>query len=127
MVQSLSRLSVTDNSGAKQLMVIRVLGRTKGGTHQRYAAVGELVVGSVKSAIPNSNYKKGDVVAAVVVRTKKAIRRKDGSYIKFDDNAVVIVDKEKKDPKATRIFGPVARELREKGFSKIISLAQEVL
>lgn len=127
MVQSLSRLSVADNSGAKELMVIRVLGRTKGGTQQRYATVGELVVCSVKTAIPNSNYKKGDVVSVVIVRTKKEIRRNDGSYIRFDDNAGVIVDKQKKDPKATRIFGPVARELREKGYTKIISLAQEVL
>jgi large subunit ribosomal protein L14 len=127
MIQKLSRLKVTDNSGAKEIMVIQVLGGKKGGTYQRFGQVGELVSASVKKALPNSAYKSGDVVHAVIVRTSKEIKRNDGSYIRFDDNAAVIIDKAKKDPKATRIFGPVARELRRKGFNKIISLAPEVL
>lgn len=127
MVQNLSRLKVTDNSGAKEIMVIRVLGRGKGNSFQKFATVGEIVKASVKKAIPNSNFAPGDVVDAVIVRTKKEIRRKDGSYIRFDDNAAVLIEKEKKGPKATRIFGPIARELKEKGFSKIVSLAEEVL
>ncbi|KXK26190.1 MAG: 50S ribosomal protein L14 [candidate division WS6 bacterium OLB20] len=127
MVQSLSRLTVADNSGAKELMVIQVLGAKHARNKQRYAKVGDIVSASVKKAIPNSNVVPGDVVHAVIVRTNKEFKRKDGSYIRFDDNAAVIIDKEKKDPKATRIFGPVARELREKGFMKIISLAPEVL
>ncbi|KXK10062.1 MAG: 50S ribosomal protein L14 [Candidatus Dojkabacteria bacterium] len=127
MVQSLSRLKVADNSGAKEIMVIQVLGRKKGGMYQRYAHVGDIVSASVKKALPNGNMTPGDVVHAVIVRTTKETRRKDGSYIRFDDNAAVIIDKDKKDPKATRIFGPVARELREKGFMKIVSLAPEVL
>ncbi|HRN86248.1 50S ribosomal protein L14 [Candidatus Dojkabacteria bacterium] len=127
MVQNLSRLTVTDNSGAKTIMVIRVMGRGKGNSFQRFASVGEMVKASVKKALPNSNYQQGDVVDAVVVRTTKEVKRKDGSYIRFDDNAAVIIDKAKKEPKATRIFGPVARELREKGYGKIVSLAQEVL
>ncbi len=127
MVQSLSRLKVADNTGAKEIMVIQILGRGKGGRYQKFATVGEIFSASVKDAIPNGNIKKGDVVYAVVVRTHKEIRRKDGSYIRFDDNAAVLIDKEKKDPKGSRIFGPVARELKEKGFNKIISLASEVL
>ncbi len=127
MVQNLSRLKVSDNSGAKEIMVIRVLGRGKGNSFQKFATVGEIIKASVKRALPNSNYSAGDVVDAVVVRTTKEVRRKDGSYIRFDDNAAVIIDKAKKEPKATRIFGPVARELKEKGFNKIVSLAQEVL
>ena len=107
-------------------MVIQVLGKGKGG-YQKFGTVGEMVSASVKDAIPNGNIKPGEVVYAVVIRTHKEIRRKDGSYIRFDDNAAVLIDKEKKDPKGTRIFGPVARELKEKGFTKIISLATEVL
>jgi len=127
MVQSLSRLKVADNSGAKEIMVIQVLGQKHARNRQRYAKVGDIVSASVKKAIPNSNIEPGEVIHAVIVRTSKEQKRKDGSYIRFDDNAAVIIDKEKKDPKATRIFGPVARELREKGFMKIISLAPEVL
>lgn len=127
MVQSLSRLKVADNSGAKIIMVIQVLGGKKGGKFQRFGRVGDIVSASVKQAIPNSNYAAGDKVHAVIVRTAKECRRKDGSYIRFDDNAAVIIDKEKKEPKATRIFGPIARELKEKGFTKIVSLAPEVL
>lgn len=127
MIQSLSRLKVADNSGAKELMVIQVLGRKKGGGHQRYAGVGEIVSASSKKVQPNSNFSQGDVVHAVIVRTKKEIKRKDGSLLRFDDNAAVVINKETKEPKATRIFGPVARELKEKGFQKIISLAPEVL
>lgn len=127
MVQSLSRLKVADNSGAREIMIIQVLGDKKGGGYRRYARVGDIVSASVKDAIPNGAIKKGDVLHAVVIRTKKEIRRLDGSYVRFDDNAAVIIDKAKKEPKATRIFGPVARELKEKGFTKIISLASEVL
>lgn len=127
MVQVQSRLKVSDNSGAKEIMVIRVMGSGKGNSFQKTATVGEIIKASVKKALPNSNYTAGDVVDAVVIRTSKEVRRKDGSYIRFDDNAAVIIDKAKKEPKATRIFGPVARELREKKFNKIISLAQEVL
>ncbi|MEI7578709.1 MAG: 50S ribosomal protein L14 [bacterium] len=127
MIQKLSRLKVADNSGAKEIMVIQVLGRKKGGMYQKKGTIGEIVSASVKKALPNSNYKAGDIVHAVVVRTHKELRRKDGSYIRFDDNAAVLIDKDKKDPKATRVFGPVARELKEKGFTKIISLAPEVL
>lgn len=127
MVQTLSRLKVTDNSGAKEIMVIQVLGGKKGGTFHRSGSMGQIVVASVKKAIPQSSLKPGDVVHAVIVRTKKEVKRYDGSYIRFDDNAAVIIDKEKKEPKATRIFGPIARELREKGFNKIVSLATEVL
>ena len=127
MVISLSRLIFSDINGAKEIMVIRVLGRGKGNSFQKFATVGEIVKASVKKAIPNSNYSAGDVVDAVVIRTTKEVRRNDGSYIRFDDNAAVIIDKVKKEPKATRIFGPVARVLREKKFTKIISLAQEVL
>ena len=122
MVQTETRLKVADNTGAKELLCIRVLG----GSVRRYAGVGDIIVASVKDATPGGVVKKGDVVKAVVVRTVKEVRRKDGSYIRFDDNAAVII-KEDKNPKGTRIFGPVARELREKQFMKIISLAPEVL
>ena len=122
MVQTETRLKVADNTGAKELLCIRVLG----GSVRRYAGVGDIIVASVKDATPGGVVKKGDVVKAVVVRTVKEVRRKDGSYIRFDDNAAVII-KEDKNPKGTRIFGPVARELREKQFMKIISLALEVL
>jgi large subunit ribosomal protein L14 len=122
MIQQESRLSVCDNSGAKEILCIRVLG----GTRRRYARVGDVIVATVKDASPTGNVKKKSVVRAVVVRTKHAIRRQDGSTIRFDDNAVVIVGDDKL-PKATRIFGPVPRELRELGYSKIVSLAPEVL
>ena len=122
MIQQETRLRVADNTGAKELLCIRVLG----GSGRRYASVGDIIVCSVKSATPGGVVKKGEVVKAVVVRTKKAMRRKDGSYIRFDQNAAVII-KDDKQPKGTRIFGPVARELREKKFMKILSLAPEVL
>ncbi|MFD0872485.1 50S ribosomal protein L14 [Chlamydia abortus] len=122
MIQQQSRLSVADNSGAKQLMCIRVLG----GTGRKFANIGDLIVCSVKEATPGGVVKKGDVVKAVIVRSKRGARRKDGSYITFDENAAVIV-KEDKSPRGTRIFGPVARELRDKDFMKIISLAPEVI
>ncbi|MFA4941098.1 MAG: 50S ribosomal protein L14 [Patescibacteria group bacterium] len=123
MIQVQTILKVADNSGAKKIMCIRVLG----GYKKRYAGVGEIITAAVKEATPHSAIKKGDVVKAVIVRTKKEIRRKDGTYLRFDDNACVIVDKEKKEPKGTRIFGPVAREVRRAGFFKIASLAPEVL
>ena len=122
MIQQESMLKVADNSGAKKALVIRVLG----GTRRRYAGLGDKVVVAVKDALPNGTVKKSDVAKAVVVRTVKETRRKDGSYIKFDENAVVIID-DKGEPKATRIFGPVARELREKRYMKIVSLAPEVI
>ena len=122
MIQEYSRLNVADNSGAKRIMCIRVLG----GTRKRYARIGDRIIVSVKDAIPGGNVKKGEVATAVVVRTKKEIRRKDGSYIRFDENAAVIISPEG-EPKGTRIFGPVARELREKQYMKIVSLAPEVL
>ena len=122
MVQQESRMSVADNSGAKEVLVIRVLG----GTGRRYASIGDKEVVSVKSAIPSGNAKKGSVSKAVVVRTRKEVRRRDGSYIRFDDNAVVLLNAQD-EPRGTRIFGPVARELREKLFMKIVSLAPEVL
>jgi large subunit ribosomal protein L14 len=122
MIQSETRLNAADNSGAKQLYCIKVLG----GTRKRYASVGDIVVVSVKEAIPNAKVKKGDVLRAVVVRTKKEVRRPDGSYIKFDENSAVLINAAK-EPIGTRIFGPVARELRAKQFTKIISLAPEVL
>ena len=122
MIQMQTYLKVADNSGAKELMCIRVLG----GTRRKYANIGDVVVCSVKKATPGGVVKKGDVVKAVVVRTVKGARRKDGSYIKFDENAAVII-KDDKNPRGTRIFGPVARELREKQFMKIVSLAPEVL
>jgi len=123
MVQELSMLKVADNTGAKSMQVIRVLG----GFQKRYAGIGDLVVCTVKEAVPHAAVKKSDVVVAVIVRTRKETRRTDGTYIRFDENAGVIVDKKTKDPKGTRIFGPVARELRAEGFTKIISLAPEVL
>ncbi len=123
MIQEYSRVTIADNSGAKVAQCIRVLG----GTRRRYARVGDVIVASVKSAIPNGNVKKGQVVKCVIVRTKKEIGRKDGSYIRFSENAAVILNEEGKEPVGTRIFGPVARELREKRFMKIVSLAPEVL
>lgn len=127
MIQKLSRLKVADNSGAKEIMVIAVLGNSKGGRFRRYGYVGDIVSASVKKVLANSNYKKGDVVHAVVVRAKKELKRKDGSYIKFDENAAAIITKDTKEPKGTRVFGPVARELKEKGYNKLISMAPEVL
>lgn len=127
MVQSLSRLKVADNTGAKEIMVIQVQGRQKGGGYMRYAGVGDIVSASVKNATPHGAVKEGEVVHAVVVRAAKEWKRKDGSYIRFDENAAVIINKATLDPKGTRIFGPVARELRSKGFQKIVSLAPEVL
>jgi len=121
MIQAESRLKVADNSGAKIIKCFKVLG----GTRRRYASIGDIVVASVKIAEPRGLVKKGDKVKAVIVRQKKALRRRDGSYIRFDENAAVIL--EGMEPKGTRIFGPVAREIREKGFHKIISLAPEVL
>ncbi|MFV0496116.1 MULTISPECIES: 50S ribosomal protein L14 [unclassified Mycobacterium] len=122
MIQQESRLKVADNTGAKEILCIRVLG----GSGRRYAGIGDVIVATVKDAIPGGNVKRGDVVKAVVVRTVKERRRPDGSYIKFDENAAVII-KPDNDPRGTRIFGPVGRELREKRFMKIISLAPEVL
>lgn len=122
MIQQESRLKVADNSGAKELLCIRVLG----GSGRRYANIGDVIVASVKDATPGGVVKKSEIVKAVIVRSKKGLRRVDGSYIKFDENAAVII-KEDKQPRGTRIFGPVARELREKDFMKIISLAPEVL
>ena len=122
MIQQQSRLNVGDNTGAKEIMCIRVLG----GSFRRYANIGDIIVASVKTATPGGQVKKGDVVKAVVVRSKKGLRRPDGSYIRFDENAAVII-KEDKTPRGTRIFGPVARELRDKDYMKIISLAPEVL
>ena len=122
MIQQYSRLSVADNTGAKKVMCILV----SGGTQRRYARIGDTVMVSVKSAIPGSARKKGDVSKAVIVRTQKEIRRKDGSYIRFDENAAVLIN-EQNEPRGTRIFGPVARELRDKQYMKIVSLAPEVL
>ncbi|GHD47406.1 50S ribosomal protein L14 [Mycetocola manganoxydans] len=122
MLQQESRVKVADNSGAKELLTIRVLG----GSGRRYAGLGDTIVATVKDAIPGGNVKKGDVVKAVIVRTKKEVRRPDGSYIKFDENAAVIL-KNDGDPRGTRIFGPVGRELRDKKFMKIVSLAPEVI
>ena len=122
MIQQESRLNVADNSGAKEILCIRVLG----GTKKKYASVGDKIVVTVKSALSSSNLKKGTVSKAVVVRTKKEVRRKDGSYIRFEDNVAVLLN-QNDEPRGTRIFGPVARELREKQFMKIVSLAPEVL
>ncbi len=122
MVQQESRIKVADNTGARELLVIRCVG----GSHRRYANIGDVVVASVKNAIPGGVVKKGDVVKAVIVRSKKGVRRSDGSYLKFDENAAVII-KDDKNPRGTRIFGPVARELRENDYTKILSLAPEVL
>ena len=123
MIQVETKLKVADNSGAKQVQCIKVIG----GYKKRYARIGEIFTAAVKEAVPHSAIKKGDVVRAVLVRAKKEVRRKDGSYLRFDENACVIIDKEKKEPKATRIFGPIAREVRQAGFVKIASLAPEVL
>ena len=122
MVQQESRVKVADNTGARELLVIRCMG----GSHRRYARIGDIVVASVKNAIPGGVVKKGDVVKAVIVRSKKGVRRQDGSYLKFDENAAVII-KEDGTPRGTRIFGPVASELRDNDYSKILSLAPEVL
>jgi len=116
-------LSVADNTGAKKLQVIRVLG----GYRKRYARIGDIVTAVIKEAVPHSSVKKSDIVHAVLVRTRKETRRNDGSYIRFDENAAVLINRENKEPKGTRIFGPVARELREDGYQKIVSLAPEVL
>ncbi|AEJ38535.1 ribosomal protein L14 [Sulfobacillus acidophilus TPY] len=123
MIQPQTRLQVADNTGAKELMCIRVLG----GSYRKYGNIGDVIVASVKSAAPGGMVKKGDVVKAVIVRTKSGMRRSDGSYIRFDENAAVILRGDEKEPRGTRIFGPVARELRERDFMKIISLAPEVL
>ncbi|MDD3477970.1 MAG: 50S ribosomal protein L14 [Candidatus Izemoplasmatales bacterium] len=122
MIQQETRLKIADNSGAKEILTIKVLG----GTSRKYANIGDIIVATVKAATPGGIVKKGEVVKAVIVRTKRGVSRPDGSYIKFDDNAAVII-KEDKSPKGTRIFGPVARELREAEFTKIVSLAPEVL
>ena len=122
MLQQESRMKVADNTGAKELLCIRVLG----GTGRRYANIGDVIVASVKKAAPNGTVKKGDVVKAVVVRTVKGVKRNDGSYIKFDENAAIII-KDDKTPRGTRVFGPVARELRDEDYLKILSLAPEVL
>jgi large subunit ribosomal protein L14 len=123
MIQQESRLRVADNTGAREVLVIRVLG----GSRRRYGGVGDMIVATVKQATPRAQVKKGEIVRAVIVRTKKEYRRPDGSSIRFDDNAAVILDGVSSNPKGTRIFGPVARELREKGFMRIVSLAPEVL
>ena len=122
MIQQESRLKIADNSGAKEVLCIRVLG----GTQKRYASLGDKIVVTIKNALPNGNVKKGSVSNAVVVRTKKEIKRKDGSYIRFEDNAAILLN-ENDEPRGTRVFGPVARELRQKKFMKIVSLAPEVL
>ena len=122
MIQQESRLKIADNSGAKEILTIKVLG----GTRRKYASIGDIITATVKQATPGGMVKKGEIVQAVIVRTARGIRRSDGTYIKFDDNAAVIV-REDKSPRGTRIFGPVARELREQGFMKIVSLAPEVL
>ena len=123
MIQSESHLKVADNTGAKEIKCIRVLG----GSKRKYASIGDVIVASVRKAAPGGAVKKGDVVKAVVVRTSKAVRRADGTYVRFDDNAAVIINGDDKNPKGTRIFGPVARELREADFIKILSLAPEVI
>ena len=122
MIQQESRLKVADNTGAKEILTIRVLG----GSGRRYASIGDVIVATVKDAIPGGAVKKGDVVKAVIVRAKKSVRRTDGSYIKFDENAAVIL-RDNQEPRGTRIFGPVARELRDKQFMRIVSLAPEVI
>jgi large subunit ribosomal protein L14 len=122
MIQQESRLKIADNSGAREILTIKVLG----GTSRKYAHIGDVIVATVKSATPGGMVKKGDIVKAVIVRTKSGVRRADGSYVKFDDNAAVII-KDDKSPRGTRIFGPVARELRDAEFTKIVSLAPEVL
>ena len=122
MIQQETRLKIADNSGAREILTIKVLG----GTSRKYATIGDIIVATVKTATPGGVVKKGEIVKAVIVRTKKEVRRADGSFVKFDDNAAVII-KEDKSPRGTRIFGPVARELRDKEFTKIVSLAPEVL
>lgn len=123
MIQTSSRLHVADNTGAREIMCIQVIG----GSHRKFGGVGDIIIAAVKTAIPTGTVKKGEVVRAVVVRTSKEYGRADGSFIRFDDNAAVIIEKETNNPRGTRIFGPVARELRDKGFMKIVSLAPEVL
>ena len=123
MIQVLTKVKVADNSGAKTVQCIRVLG----GYRKRYAGVGDIITAAVKESVPHTAIKKGDVVFAVIVRTRKEIRRPDGSYLRFSDNACVVLDKDKKEPRGTRIFGPVARERKQAGYAKIISLAPEVL
>ncbi len=123
MIQKESRLKIADNTGAKEILVIHIVG----GSVRRYGAVGDVVIGTVKSANPNGSVKKSDIVKCVIVRCAKEWRREDGSSIRFDDNAAVVLDANGTDPKGTRIFGPVARELREKGFTKIVSLAPETI
>ncbi len=123
MIQATSRLKVADNTGAREIMCIRVMG----GSNRKFGSVGDVIIAAVKSAIPTSSIKKGEVVRAVIVRTTKEYGRTDGSYIRFDENAAVIIEAETNNPRGTRIFGPVARELREKGFMKIVSLSPEVL
>ncbi len=123
MIQRESRVKIADNTGGRELLVIQVVG----GTRRRYASVGDVVIGTIKAATPQGSVKKSDIVKAVIVRISKEYRREDGSYIRFDDNAAVILDNDGINPKGTRIFGPVARELREKGYMKIVSLAPEAL
>lgn len=123
MIQKESRIKIADNTGAKEILCIQVVG----GSRRRYGRLGDVIVGTVKQAAPHSGVKKGDIIKAVIVRTSKATGRSDGSYIRFDDNAAVILDTDERSPRGTRIFGPVARELREKGFMRIVSLAPEVL
>ena len=123
MIQHESRLKIADNTGAREILVIHVMG----GSTRRYGRIGDIVVGAVQSATPNGSIKKSEIVKAVIVRCTKEWRREDGSYIRFDDNAAVVLDTDGQNPKGSRIFGPVARELREKGFMKIVSLAPEVL
>ncbi len=123
MIQLESKIKVADNSGARTVQCIGVLG----GSQKRYVRISEIFTATVKDAVPHTAIKKGDIVQAILVRTKKEIRRKDGSYLRFDENACVIIDKEKKEPRGTRVFGPIAREVRKKGFFKIASLAPEVL
>lgn len=127
MIQTLSKIKIADNTGVKVIQVLSVRGELKGGGHQRFARVGDIVSASVKKALPNSSVSEHEKVHAVIVRTRKEKRRKDGSYIRFDDNAAVIIDMKNKAPLGTRILGPVARELKARGFNKIISLAPEVL
>ncbi|MFH1427982.1 MAG: 50S ribosomal protein L14 [Patescibacteria group bacterium] len=123
MIQVQTKIKVADNSGAKMVQCIKVLGASR----KRYARIGEIITASVKEATPHTPIKKGDIVRAVIVRTKKEIRRPDGTYLRFDDNACVLVEKEKKEPRATRVFGPIAREVRRAGYFKIASMAPEVL
>lgn len=127
MIQTLSQVKVADNTGVKLVNVIQILGQVKGRSFQPHGRVGDIVSCSVRRCLPNSQYKKGEVIHAVIVRTKKEIKRKDGSHIRFDENAVAIINKATLDPRGTRIFGPVARELRDLKFNKLVSLAPEVL